>query len=471
MTARLWTADWIHHQGTFRADHALLVDDEGRVAAIGPRAEVEASPAAAGAARRDLTGRAIAPGTVSAHSHAFQVFLRGAGDHPRSFADWVTRVLYPVALALDDQALEAASLLCFAQMARAGITTVGEFHYLHNGADFGARGEDLAQIVIGAARAVGVRIALIDALYDVARRPGQRRMTRTVEDAVASVRRLAAATADDPAVTVLPAAHSLHGATREAVEAAAALARELDCRWHIHLAEQRGDAAHSQEAHGGRPLNVLERWDVLDARTVLVHGIWLTPDEQALLAARGAALVSNPTTNMALGDGVAPLPALIEHGVPVALGTDMNAAPNVFQEIRVAEHLQRVQALEMGCLPRARGDDPPDAQRLFAMGTRWGGEALGLKVGALEVGWWADLLVLDLEDPSLLPAALLGGDALLNALSSSMVPQTAIEEAWVGGRQVIADGALTGIEPAALAAKVRAARRSAMAAADGLAAP
>lgn len=464
MTARLFTADWIHQGGTFRPGLALLIGADGRVVANGPLAEVASLPAAQGAVRHDLRARAIAPGTVSAHSHAFQVFLRGAGDHPLSFADWVGRVLYPVALALDDEALEAASLLCFAQMAQAGITTVGEFHYVHNGPDFAPRGEELARIVIGAARQVGLRIALIDTLYDVTRREGQRRMARSVEDAVASVRRLAAATADDPAVTVLPAPHSLHGATRQAVEAAAALADELDTRWHIHLAEQQGDEAHARQAHGNSPLQVLEDWGVLSERTVLVHGIWLAEAEQELLAERGGALVSNPTTNMALGDGIAPLPALIARGVPVALGTDMNAAPNVFHEIRTAEYLQRVKALEMGCLPRAGRDGPPDPARLFTMGTRWGGEALGLKTGDLEPGWWADFLVLDLSDPSLLPGAALGGDALLNSLSSSMVPQTAIEQAWVGGRSILQDGALTGIEREALAAKVGAAARAAAAA-------
>ena len=97
MTPRLFTADWIHRDGTFRADHALLVGPDGRVVANGPRAEVEGLPEAAGTTRHDLPGRGITPGTVSAHSHAFQVFLRGAGDHPLSFSDWVSRVLYPVA--------------------------------------------------------------------------------------------------------------------------------------------------------------------------------------------------------------------------------------------------------------------------------------------------------------------------------------------------------------------------------------
>src|SRR5690606_8753498 len=132
---------------------------------------------------------------------------------------------------------------------------------------------------------------------------------------VEGIRRLHREYAGDPATTVLPAPHSLHGATREAVEAGAALAAELGSRWHIHLAEQHSDVGYSQRIHEGTPLEVLDSWGVLDRRTVVVHGIWLSEAERTLLAERGGALVSNPTTNMALGDGIAPLTDLVHQGV------------------------------------------------------------------------------------------------------------------------------------------------------------
>lgn len=450
---QLWRADWIHHQGTFRRDHALLIDDEGRIAACGPRAQVEA--AAPEAELRELRGRAIAPGTISAHSHAFQVFLRGAGDHPASFPDWVSRYLYPLLERLDDDSLEAAALLCFHQMLRAGITTVGEFHYVHNGVDFAGRAGELSRIVIRAARKVGLRIAFLSTLYDVRKRPGQGRMARPAAAAVSEIRALADELASDPHVTILPAPHSLHGATREAIEAGAALADELDTRWHIHLAEQEDDVPFAQEQHGARPLEVLERWGVLSERTVLVHGIWLSPDERALLAERGGGLVTNPTTNMALGDGIAPLRDFLDRGVTVGLGTDMNAAPNVLTELRTAEYLQRVESLEMGRLPRVGGAEP-DPAALWQLATTHGAELLGVEAGALAPGQWADLLVIDLGDPSLLPGALLGGDALLNLLSSSMVPETALAETWVGGRCVATRGEVAGLPLEELRARVAA---------------
>lgn len=452
----LFTADWIHFEDTFRADHAILLDDEGRIVAAGPRATIEGHPEAVGAQRHEYPGRAISPGTVSAHSHAFQVFLRGAGDHPLGFQDWVKRYLYPLIEGLDDASLEAAALLCFSQMVQAGITTVGEFHYIHNAQnDYDARHDELSHIVIRAARRVGLRVAFLRTIYDVQERVGQGRMAQGTATAVEGIRRLHREYAGDPATTVLPAPHSLHGATREAVEAGAALAAELGCRWHIHLAEQHSDVGYSQRIHEGTPLEVLDSWGVLDRRTVVVHGIWLSEAERSLLAERGGGLVSNPTTNMALGDGIAPLTDLVHQGVHVGLGTDMNAAPNVFAEMRAAEYLQRVKKLTMGCLPRTKIGSNPEPARIFDMGTRWGAETLGIETGAFEPGFWGDFLVIDLDDPSLLPGAVLGGDALLNALSSSMVPQTAIREVWVGGKRVAQGGAVDGLDRDELVARVR----------------
>ena len=453
---QLFTADWIHYQGTFREEHALLVDDQGLIVAAGPAEEVRAHPDASGAELIELPQRAISPGTVSAHSHCFQVFLRGAGDHPLSFQDWVKRFLYPLIEGLDDASLEAAALLCFSQMARAGITTIGEFHYLHNDReDYSPRNEDLARIVIRAARQVGLRVGFLRAIYDVQERIGQGRMAQEIDVALSGIRALHGEYADDPLVTVMPAPHSLHGATQEAVEAGAALAKELGTKWHIHLAEQQADVGYCKRIHQGTPLEVLARWGVLDEQAVVVHGIWLNEQERELLAERGAALVSNPTTNMALGDGIAPLTDLIRRGIPVALGTDMNAGPCIYSEMRAAELLQRVQNLKMGCIPRS-DDGTPAPDRIFDLGTKNGGVALGMKVGLLEPGYWADFAVVDLEDPSVLPGSTLGGDALLNTLTSSMSPERAIRGLYVAGKRIGADGELMGVDYQDLAERVRA---------------
>ncbi len=452
---QLFLADWVHRQGTFEKDGAVLVDDAGRIVAAGARATVEALPGAAGATKVSLPGRALLPGTVSAHSHAFQVMLRGSSDHPPSFREWVKAHLYPLVERLDEASLEAAALLCFSQMARAGITTVGEFHYIHNAHDdYAPRSRALAQVVIAAARRVGLRIAFVRAIYDVQERFGQGRFAEAPQDAARAVRELHKEHAGDPHVTVLPAPHSLHGATREAVETGATLAKELGTRWHIHLAEQRGDVGYSERFHGGTPLVVLDRWGVLDERTVLVHGIWLTPEERELLARKKGALISNPATNMALGDGIAPLEELMKLGVPVALGTDLNASPNVFFEMRTAEMLQRVHHLRMGVLSTT-GGGAPEPERIFAMGTRHGARALGVEAGALEPGLWADMVAFDLDDPSVLPASVIGGPALLSAVTSSLVAESAVTDVFVAGKRIVGERAVLSLPQAELVETLR----------------
>lgn len=448
----LFSADWVHSQGSFVADAALLVD-RGRVAAIGARQDLEA--AHPDARRVHFAGQALAPGGVSAHSHCFQVLLRGASDHPSSFQDWVERHLYPLVLTLDEEALEAAALLCFMDMARAGTTAVGEFHYVHNRqGDFDPQDARLAQLVIGAARKVGLRVSFLRTIYDQSRREGQRRFQEPWEAAIARTRALAARYADDPCVRVLPAPHSLHGASREAIVASAALAEELDGPFHIHLAEQQDDVSFAKERTGYTPLFALERWGVLGPRTTLVHGIWLSEPERRLLAERGGALVTNPTTNMLLGDGICPVRELLDAGVPVAVGTDLNATCNPWLEARTAEMLQRVERLEMGQISAADGGAPRPG-RVFDLATRNGARVLGLESGALEPGRWADFVTVDLDDPSLMTAGGLGGDALVSSFTGSLVAERAVRHVYVGGEPIVRAGEVLGVDRAELAARVR----------------
>lgn len=456
---QLFLADWVYLDDAFQKSAGVLTDDAGRIVATGGRDALLARPDAAKATKVELSRRALLPGTIDAHSHSFQVLLRGSSDHPASFRDWVRAHLYPLVERLDEGSLEAAALLCFSQMARAGVTTVGEFHYVHNAEDYTPASARLANVVIGAARKVGLRIAFVRALYDVQERLGQGRFAETPAAAADAIRALRKEHAKDACVSVLPAPHSLHGATRDAISTGAALAKELGTRWHIHLAEQQGDLGYAQRVHSTTPLRVLDDWGLLDERTVVVHGIWLSPDEQRLLVERRAGLVSNPSTNMALGDGIAPLTELVGLGATVALGTDLNARPCIFDEIRTAEYLQRVKHLRMGMIPTGGKEGvAPDPVKLLTMGTRHGADVLGVDAGALAPGKWADLVALDLHDPSLLPAGVRGGRALVSAVTSSVAAESAVTDVFVAGRPVVRERALVNVTLGEVAERLQGAK-------------
>lgn len=438
---KLFTADQVFVEGRFVERGAVLVDDEGRIAAAGAADAVDG----AGAEHIHLSGHALVPGCINSHTHTFQVLLRGNGDNATDFRNWVDAHLYPLVERLDERALVAAAMLAYAEMALAGVTSVGEFFYVHHGRDGKGDANAHAAATIDAARRIGLRTAMLRTMYDLGTKPGQARFRETVEEATANTRELARRYGSDPHVAVRPAPHSLHGASAEMIRAAAELAEELDCPFHIHLAEQRGDLELAHERYGASPLRALDGLGALSGRTVLVHGIWLDEGERALLAERGGALAYNPLTNMALGDGIAPIPDLVARGVPVSLGTDANNRLNLFDEMRAVEYLQRVRALEMGIVPGVAHESRGTALPLFEMGTANGARTLGLETGRIAPGLWADLVALDLGDPSLWPSAATGGDDLLNAIVYSMVAQTAVRHSWVAGRPLVADGKLANV--------------------------
>jgi 5-methylthioadenosine/S-adenosylhomocysteine deaminase len=452
--SKLLTADYTFIDRRFVPEAAVLVDGGGRIAAAGPAKEVAALPEAAGAERVPLPGCALLPGCVNSHTHSFQVLLRGTGDNAANFRDWVDGHLYPLVERLDAEGLVAAATLAYAEMALAGTTSVGEFFYVHRGPD-GVGGNAHSEAVVAAGRRLRMRVALLRTMYDRGSKPGQARFRETVDEAVENTRALRATFAGDPHVRVLPAPHSLHGASEGMVRAGSALADELGALFHIHLAEQRGDLAFAQEQYGASPLRALDQMGVVSSRTTVVHGLWLDEGERRLLGERGGALAYNPLTNMALGDGVGHTADLLARGVAVALGTDANNRLNLFDEMRAAEYLQRVTRLEMGIVPGAAAGSRGSALPLFEMGTSGGARALGLECGRIEPGLWADLVAVDLGDPSLLPGALEGGDALLNQIVYSMVAQTAVRHSWVAGEPLVVDGRLATVSLEDVRARVR----------------
>jgi 5-methylthioadenosine/S-adenosylhomocysteine deaminase len=433
--SKVYRAEYVYVAGRLQHRAELCVEASGRVGAAAPD----------GARVHELPGCLIVPGLVSSHSHAFQILLRGQSESAASFRDWVDHHLYPLVERMSPALVYRSAVLAFGEMLLEGVTSVGEFFYLNRLP--GGVAHDGARAIAAAAERTGIRLCLLRALYDRQRRPAQGRFCEPPDEALGAARELAAEMrARGHGFGIAP--HSLHGASAELIRGGHELAAELRCPLHIQLAEQRADLDTARELYGMSPLRALEKLGVVDARLTAVHGVWLDEEEVRLLGSRGASLAYNPRSNMALGDGITPVRAMLEAGVRVSLGIDGPCANNqcgILHEVRAAEGLQRVQHLEMNRLTGLRGARP-DPAILLEMATVNGARNLGLETGSLAPGEWADFLVVDLEDPSLWPWTVERPETVLWNFLLSASPRACIRHVYVGGLQVVCDGALTGLD-------------------------
>lgn len=358
--------------GELREDYAFIVRD-GEIAASGSFVDVRDRG-------RDLEARAfpsdrlVVPGFINGHSHAYQILLRGwADDWP--FAQWRSDALYRVVPRLTPEDVYWTFVAAFSEMLAAGITTVAEFFYL-NGA-----GNAHAEAAIAAAHETGIRLVFARTWMDASYAPPEFR--ETIQLARERTRELIERYPD---INVCVAPHSLHAASPEMVRAAAEFAHELDCMLHVHVAEAPYEGEETLREFGTTPVGLLDRLGALNERTVAIHAIYVSEEEQTLIAERGARVVHNPVTNQYLGDGICDVTGLLSAGVPVALGTDADVKPSLIDEMRAAALLQKLRRLDAGAL---------DASTAFALGTKTGAQALAVAAGDLVPGNPADYVVLD----------------------------------------------------------------------------
>ncbi|MGH2731054.1 MAG: amidohydrolase family protein [Actinomycetota bacterium] len=425
-------AELVWEQGAFERDRCVIVDGARIADVVRPRRvrrgiEVE-----------DWGHVALVPGTVNAHGHAFQSLFRGLGDD-RSFESWRDDVLYPLAESLGGDDIYAGAVFAFTEALLAGITTTVDFFYMHDG------GNSNAERVVQAAHDVGIRLVLARAFYDPdAPTKAPRRFRENVDDAVSRCRDLAAALAGDPLIAVQPAPHSLHAAAPETIGAALDLARELDTPCHLHVAEAAYEVELIRERYGTTPVRLLQREGLLDERLIAVHAVWVDDEELDMLAEARCRVVHCPGANAFLGDGVARVTEMLERGLQVGLGPDGGCANNrqsVFDEMRTASLFAKARLLDGGAL---------DAPTVFTMGTKTGADLLGLDTGAIQAGLYADLVALDLDDPSLHPLATVERN-IVHSMQS-----TAIARVMAGGEVVVDGGLPTRLELAEVLALVEA---------------
>lgn len=339
------------------------------------------------------------PGLANCHSHAFHRALRGRTQAGRgTFWSWREQ-MYSVAERLDPDTYYALARATYAEMALTGITSVGEFHYLHHGPD-GTPYDDpnaMAQALIEAARDVGLRICLLDACYLTGGigRPVegvQRRFSDgDAEWWAVRVDGLQAAFADCDDVVVGCAAHSVRAVPRDQLGVIAHWGEQHAAPIHVHVSEQQAENAACGEAYGRTPSQLLHEHGVLGRRCSAVHATHLRDEDVALLGHTATSVCLCPTTERDLADGIGPARRLYEAGSPVTVGSDSHAVIDLFEEMRAVELDERLATHERGHW---------SADELLAAATSAGHASLGFgAAGVIAPGAWADLVTVDVSSP------------------------------------------------------------------------
>jgi formiminoglutamate deiminase len=326
------------------------------------------------------------PGLANCHSHAFHRALRGRTQRGHgSFWTWREQ-MYDVAARLDPETYLDLATVTYREMVVAGITAVGEFHYLHHQPD-GTPYDDpneMGHALIEAARGAGLRITLLDTCYLSSGfgDPTEGVQVRYDDGSAAAWAERAAALRGTDGARIGAAVHSVRAVPREQLGTVVEAAGERPL--HVHLSEQVGENDRCLRAYGVSPTRVLADAGVLGPLTTAVHATHLTVDDVGLLGGSATYACFCPTTERDLGDGIGPSRALHEAGSRLTLGSDSHAVIDLFEEMRAVELDERLAAQQRGHWT---------APELVGAATRH--ESLGWQdAGALAVGQRADLVTI-----------------------------------------------------------------------------
>ena len=376
------------------------------------------------------------PGFANAHSHAFHRAMRGH-THAGSGSFWTWRdQMYGVASRLDPDNYHRLAQATFAEMALAGITVVGEFHYVHHQpdgrpyADPNAMGDAL----LTAAAEAGIRVTLLDTCYLRGQlsadgyqpvSPEQARFSDGTADGW--VDRVGDLVASDRS-RIGAAVHSVRAVEPDSMATVRTWAAANEAPIHIHLSEQPAENMQCQAVHGVTPTQLLEKTGMLDADLTAVHATHLTDDDIAALGAARVGCCFCPTTERDLADGIGPARALTDAGARLSLGSDSHAVIDMMEEARAVELDARLETLTRG------NHSPPE---LLTAATRTGYECVGWDEGGrIEAGALADLTTVRMD------SVRTAGSTPDSAVASAVFAATAadVDHVIVGGEVVVRDG-------------------------------
>ena len=328
----------------------------------------------------DGKGNVLMPGFVNAHTHVPMTAMRGYGDG-NNLQDWLNNYIFPVEARWDDRAIRSCTALGLAEMIASGVTTIADM-YDHCDA--------ITQEVVAAGLSANIArgTTLFADQFDPAVFPGCVELRELVDRWHGY---------NDGQILVDACIHGEYTSDRRLWAWLADYAKEKGLGMHVHISETRTEHEECIARHGKTPLQTLNDYGVWDTRSIAAHCVWTTPEDWALMAEKGISAVHNPISNLKLGSGIAPVPAMKKAGVNVCLGTDgvsSNNCTDFFSDLKFA-----------AILHNGANRDPLALLPLDAlkMATRDGGIALGRKTGVIQAGYMADLILVDFSHLNLTP--------------------------------------------------------------------
>jgi formimidoylglutamate deiminase len=412
---------------------AIQFDRAGRIAAVQPDADGEGLEPSHGP---------VIPGMPNLHSHAFQRAMAGltetALNPDDSFWSW-RDLMYRMVGRLQPEQVRAIAAYLYIDMLKGGYTSVAEFHYLHHGVDGKPYADpaEMSRSVMAAADSAGIRMTLLPVLYaqgGFGGKPPAEGQRRFIHGTDAYLRLLESL---EPAMRTGKhrlggCFHSLRAVTPDQVNAVLQALRP-DMPIHIHIAEQQKEVDDCLAWSGKRPIQFLyDQWDVGE-KWCLIHATHADESEVARMAKSGAVAGLCPSTEANLGDGVFPAIAFIQAEGRFGVGSDSHVSVSVIEELRWLEYGQRLFTERRNRLYSASQRNI--AGFLHAASLAGGAQALGQKIGRIEPGYSADLVVLDARNPLLADAK---GDILGRYLFGG--DKRMIRDVMVAGDWVVQDG-------------------------------
>ena len=396
-------------------DDGAVAIDKGNIVAVGKSADI-AKRYTAGETI-SARGAAILPGFVNAHTHVPMTLFRGIADD-RDLMDWLQNFIFPAeANNVDREFVRWGTRLAAAEMIASGTTTFTDMYYFES---------DIA----AEAKKAGLRAVVGETMIDFPAPDN-----KTWDAAVAYVRDFVKQWHGDRLITPALAPHAPYTVSRAHLEQVRALATELHAPILIHVAETKNEAAQIKDNTAGlSPAAYLDSIGFLGHDVIAAHGIWLTPDDIKMFAAKRVGVAHCPESNMMLASGVAPVVDMRHAGVALGLGTDGPAGSNnnldMVEEAASAARLQKI----------TRGDPKAlSARDALEMATLGGARALGMedRIGTLETGKRADVIVIDLQQPKSQPVYAVESAIVYAASGSSVITTICDGKVLMRNRKVL----------------------------------